>query len=437
MHDEVQFEIEYFDSSKLQPTTSLISSFIRPFDLSHTPLLRVGILKCKEAGNLLLVDMHHIISDATSIDILRKEFNLLYEDKGDSLPPLKLQYKDFSRWQNHRLQIGGMREQETYWLKTFAGEIPVLTLPYDYPRPSIQSFQGAQVAFRFDEHRDKQLIRTAKAADVTLYMFILSIFTILLSKLSLQEEIIVGTPLAGRRHADLEKIVGMFVNTLPTHHIPIGEKTFTQFLKEVKNHMLEVYENQDYQFEELVEKVAVQRDTSRNPIFNVTFNLLNQLNNNDYNPQVNDQNEYTREPLPVSSKFDLNLTALEIGDDPATGKSLFFNLEYSTRLFKATTIERFIGYFKQILSVVLECPTILLSEIEILSEEEKHQILVAFNDTTIGYPKDKTIPELFEMQAQQTPDYTALVGTHATQQKHEPNYNMSYLSRRHHGGTVD
>jgi len=441
VHDEVGFEIEYKKvevevkveeeeqpsllegtrglaplplpaARSPQPATALINSFIRPFDLSRAPLLRVGLLKTGEDSHLLLVDMHHIISDGVSHGILVKDFLAL--NAGEELLPLRLQYKDFSEWQNGETDKESIKRQEEYWLKEFAAEIPVLELPTDYPRPLEQSFEGDSVDFEISTEETHSLNTLALTGGSTLFMVLVAVVNILLSKLSGQEEIIIGTPIAGRRHADLEKIIGMFVNTLSLRNYPAGDRTFREFLGEVKERMVMVFENQEYPFEELVDKLSVKRDITRNPLFDIMFVLQN-MNTDSRNQDKEVEIETRRSVQPdlpkeyenivQTTKFDLTLRAIERGH----GLSLLF--EYCTKLFKKETMERFIAYFKKIVSVAIKEPGIRLSEIEIISEEEKKQILKDFNETGALYPKAKTIHQLFEEQVEQTPDKVAVIGS--------------------------
>jgi tyrocidine synthetase-3 len=394
--------------------------FIRAFDLSQPPLLRVGLIKQGKNQHILMVDMHHIISDGISHNVLQKQFVALTSKPGKELPALRLQYKDYARWQNSQQQQELMKQQEAYWVRFFslAGELPVLSLPTDYPRPLIQSFEGCRVNFVFNEQETQILTDTAKKTGATLYMVILSVYTILLAKLSGQEDIIVGTPIAARRHADLEGIIGMFVNTLAMRNYPKGDKTFREFLIEVKNRTLEAYENQEYPFEELVEKVSPRRDSSRNPIFDVVFNLLNEAEygKNNEAPAIGPDQSYVHRPLPGTAKFDLTLWAFEIE------KGLNFDFEYCTTLFKPETIERFIGYFKKIVSTLQENPEVMLSGIEIITAEEKRQALYDFNSKEGKYPDNKTLHELFTGQVIQTPYSIAIAGMddEAQQQRRLP-----------------
>ncbi|MFC2146919.1 condensation domain-containing protein, partial [Acidobacteriota bacterium] len=236
IHQRVDFAIEYYE---LGGDEGIIQDFIRSFDLSQAPLLRVGLVKEAEERHLLMVDMHHIISDGISRRILAKEFMALAA--GKDLPPLRLQYKDFSEWQNREAQREALEKQKTYWKKHLGGEIPVLDLPTDYVRPTIQRFEGSSLTFEIDREEINALRSLGLAEGFTLYMIMLAVYYILLSKLGNQEDILVGTPTAGRRHADLEQIIGMFVNTLVLRNYPSGDKTYRGFLKEIKKRSLEAF----------------------------------------------------------------------------------------------------------------------------------------------------------------------------------------------------
>ena len=409
VHDEATFKVDYSDFSsetvkqgENKKGEEIVKDFIRPFDLSQAPLLRVKLIKSIAGKYLLLFDMHHIITDGTSQSILTREFNAVYS--GEDLSSLKLQYKDFSEWQNSRKYREFVKQQEGYWIKLFSHELPVLDLPTDYPRPLVQSFEGDIAKFALHEKEAQELKDIAGESGATLFMILLSIYTILLKKLSGQEEIIVGTPIAARRHIDLEGIVGMFANTLPIRNFLPDGCTFKEYLKETKERTLEVFENQEYQFEDLVEKIGVKRDTSRNPIFTVMLNLMNQQ---DYTGDVleRDEQEFS-DYKHLTSKFDLNLTAVEIG------KKIYFGLEYCTKLFKAETISRFINYFKNIIAVLSGNSSLKLSEIEIITGKEKKEI---FNTSRgiedIDHNTNKTIHRWFEEQASKTPDHIAVNGS--------------------------
>ncbi|HLP58795.1 MAG TPA: amino acid adenylation domain-containing protein, partial [Candidatus Deferrimicrobium sp.] len=408
VHQEVAFEIEDIH-------------FVRPFDLSKAPLMRVSLLKNSDGSFLLFVDMHHIISDGISHQVLQEDFMALYE--GKELPPLRLQYKDFSHWQNSERKKENLQRQEEYWLKEFTGELPVLDLPNDYPRPLMQSFEGSSINFEISVAETGHLNAVALKGGYTLFMVLTAVFNIFLSKLGGQEEIIMGTPIAGRRHADLEKIIGMFVNTLALRNYPAGERMFKEFLDDVKERLLMVFENQEYPFEELVDKLSVKRDSGRNPLFDILFVFQN-MNKSSASPGKKTGFENGR--LIQTVKFDLTLTAVE------RSQGLFLSFQYCTKLFKKETIDRFIIYFKKIAALVVKDPDIRLSKIEIIPEEEKERILNDFNRAEAVYPNDKTIPQLFEEQVERTPDHIITVGALLCEHSISDHYHtrVTYLTLR-------
>jgi polyketide synthase PksJ len=427
---------------------STIKNFIRPFDLSQAPLLRVGLIELlhtptalpghprqdthtsqegRENKYLLMLDMHHIISDGTSVEISRKELMSLY--RGEELPGLIIQYKDFSEWHNREKQQELIKKQEDYWIRMFSqnDELPVLNLPTDFSRPVIQSFEGSRVNFVLSEKETKNLKDIAKKNDATLYMFLLSIFTILLSKLSGQEDIIVGTPIAARRHADLEPIIGMFVNTLAMRNYPAGSKTFLEFLREVKKRTLDAYENQDYQFEELVDKIAIHRDASRNPIFDVMFVLQSQ-NEPLKSSLVEEASELSIsiEDIHPVARFDIIFQAIEVSD------RMDCSFEYCTKLFKKETIKRFINYFKKTIASLSQNPGQKLSRVEIITGEEKREILIISQgkkEERESLPINRTIPGLFEDKAREIPGKTAVVFGHKHYCYGELNQRANQLAR--------
>lgn len=397
IHKNVEFHILHKDGSE-EETDIFITEFIKAFDLSKAPLLRVEIVSFSEESHLLLFDMHHIISDGVSMGILIKEFLMLYE--GKELPKLRIQYKDYSAWQQKQYENEGILSQEQYWLQCFANEIPILNLPEDYVRPAVQSFEGDRIFFDLNKETTEKLSDFAKENCATKYMVLLAAYTILLEKYSGQEDIVIGSPIAGRRHSDLENCMGMFVNTLAMRNYPEGRKTFKGFLQEVKEHALKAYENQEYQFEELVDKLNVKRDLSRNPIFDVMFVMQNvdipeiEIEGVKFIP-YEFQNKI--------AKFTMTLSAKEIGE------GLSFDLEYCTKIFKKETMERFAEHFKKGLQFILDNADCKISDIDIITEEEKNKILKVFNDTKTEYPREKTVIQLFEEQVLKTPDNIAVV----------------------------
>jgi amino acid adenylation domain-containing protein len=400
----VDFSVATFevDSENTAAINDILENFIRVFDLSQPPLIRMGLVKIGSQKYILMADMHHIITDGIAQNILIEDFIALYN--GVQLPPLVLQYKDYSEWQQSEPVKKMLRQQEEYWLQKFAAEIPVLEIPIDYYRPQFQSFAGASVDFGINLEQINALNQLARSEGVTLFMTLIAGFFIFLSKISNQEDITVGTPIIGRRHVDLQRIIGIFVNTIVLRGQPVGEKTFKTFLQEIKGQTLADFENQDYPFEDLVEKVEVWRDISRNPLFNVLF-VMHNLSSVGEAPGKEMKGLRVRDyPLDnKTSKFDLSLFAFE------EGSRLSFSFEYCTKLFKEETILRFISYFRKMISTILESPQMTISDLEILTGEEKKRILYEFNDKRMEYPAEKVIHQLFAEQVERSQDAVALI----------------------------
>ncbi|MGB7604620.1 MAG: amino acid adenylation domain-containing protein, partial [Lutisporaceae bacterium] len=396
VHRAAGFEIEYAEADK-EKASEIAVEFVKAFDLSKAPLIRVTLAKIKDKEHILMIDKHHIISDGISTGILTKEFMELYD--GKELTELRIQYKDFAVWQNEMFKSGEIKKQEEYWLKAFEGEVPVLNMPTDYQRPSIQSFEGDNISIELSEELTGKLKQIAKETGSTMYMVLLSAYNVLLSKYSGQADIIIGSPIAGRPHADLQSIMGMFVNTLAMRNYPESSKTFKEFLEEVKANSLQAFENQDYQFEELIDKLNIKRDLSRNPLFDVMFSMQNldagemQIEGLTFKPYEIDNN---------IAKFDMTITAVELN------KTIMLSLNYCTKLFNKQTIENMSKHLTNILSSISSNTNLMLSEVEMLSEEEKHQVLIDFNNTEADYPREKTINQLFEEQVDKTPDNIAV-----------------------------
>ncbi len=395
---ESDFQVSYAAATQEQ-LPAAIEAFIRPFDLSQAPLLRVGLLRVSAQEHVLLVDMHHIISDGVSLGLLIKDFMALY--RGEALPPLSLQYKDYAEWQQSPAHQERLAGHGAYWLEAFAQPVSLLELPTDYARPPVKTHAGAVLRFRLSRQETGGLWALAEKEGATLFMVLLSVFKVLLRRLGNQEDLVVGTPVAGRGHADLEDIIGMFVNSVAIRSQANGSLSFRAFLHAVKKKTLACFEHQSYQFESLIDALAIARDPSRNPLFDVVFVLQN------FEERQLELPDLTLTPFEREhrvSKFDLTLTAVESGEE------ILLDFEYCSALFKPQTVERFIAYLRRVVAAVIADPGQPLSRIEILSQAEKHQLLVEFNDTAVAYPKDKTIVELFEQQAARTPRAIALVG---------------------------
>ncbi|MGE5343351.1 MAG: amino acid adenylation domain-containing protein [Candidatus Omnitrophota bacterium] len=419
VHEEVRLEITLASGGPLFEKSG--AKTFDSFHLSIAPLFRVELLKTGEKKHLLIIDIHHIITDGISQNILVRDFISLYhdddhdnndKDKDKELPLLRVQYKDYAEWSRGSEFQEILKKQEAYWLEMFGDDIPVLDIPVDFPRPSVQRFEGSMTQFELEAEHVQRLNAIARSERVTLFMVLLAVYNVFLAKLSGQDDVIIGTPVAGRRQPDLENVIGMFVNMLALRHDPVGEKRFLSFLKEIKENALRAFENQDYPFEDLVEHASVERDMSRNPLFDVALvfqNIFDRTMAGDIDDEtIGDVNIKPYDFERGTSKFDLSLIVIE-----RDGR-LMFSFEYCTRLFKKETILRYMTYFRTIVtnvSSILDDPGKTIFEIEMLPEEEKDRLLHTFNDTDADYPKDQTIHELFDEQVTKGPDHVAVKET--------------------------
>jgi hypothetical protein len=337
----------------------LVSDFIRPFDLACPPLFRVGLFRLGPLRHLLVMDIHHIIFDMVSAAILLRNFLALYRDK--ALPPLRLHYKDYAQWQQALAASPGMKRQEAYWLEQFSGEIPLLELPVEATGQAGRDFAGEVIYFELDRETTAAIKGLAIEQEVTLFMVLLALYTILLGKVSDREEVIVGSPAAGRRHADLEPLVGFFVNTLALRNFPRGDSTFSGFLADVKARTLAAYENQDYPFEELVNRVW---DTGHSRRFSFISAFLALQDTGGAYAQLR---QLTLPGLTVTpyleeirkSPFEIILNCV----DP--GEVLAFQLIYQTALFTGETAARLVGHFRRLAASAAADRDVRLEEISL------------------------------------------------------------------------
>ena len=375
----------------------IMKEFVRPFDLGTAPLLRAELITLGAERHVLLIDMHHIISDGESVNILEREFAVLYS--GGELPEIRNQYKDYSAWQNARLSAGDLKREEEYWLGKFEGEVPVLNLPTDHARPSRKSFRGSRTSISLDPETVSGIKDMAAHSHATIFMVLYTAFHVLLSRYSGQDDIVVGIPVVGRRHPDTLDLIGMFVNTLAVRSNPAWDKTFAALLDEVRSDLIGAYENQDYPVERLVEKVCPTRDLSRNPLFDTCFVLQNM----DISLMKADKLEFAPGIIDTgTTKFDLTLEA------DVTPDGIRIGAEYSTDLFSENTIDRFLSHYRNVLHAVLADDQIAIGKIPLLSQEEKASLITGFSDTDASFPDDETIDSIFDACVTLYPERTAL-----------------------------
>lgn len=374
-----------------------------PFDLSAGPLLRIKLLATSADESVLLVTVHHFVCDGWSVGVLLRELATLYQDSGAgrsaSLPQLRIQYADYALWQRQRLSGQWFEQQLEYWRKQMAGAAPILDLPTDYSRPEQRSVTGAQDSIRLPVNLTEAIGKLSRQEGVTLFMTLLAAFQTLLFRYTGQEDIVVGSPVAGRSMLETEDLIGSFVNTLALRADFTGKPTFREFLGRVRAATLGALSHQDVPFEKLVEELNPERKRNRTPLFQTMFALRN-------TPASDTAIEgLTITPLRIpdaKARFDLTLEA----EEEPEGLHLCF--EYDSELFRPETITRMLGHFQNLLQAVVADPAQRVSDLALLTDGERNQILNEWNQNRIAIPDDVCIHTLFEAQVERTPEATAV-----------------------------
>ena len=375
----------------------------RPFNLNRGPVVRASVLRLGAEDHVILYTLHHIASDGWSMGVLNRELETLYEafaqGRPSPLTELSVQYADFAVWQRRWLRGEALAKQLEYWREQLEGISP-LQLPTDRPRPVMQTFNGAVQAIRVSPELAGGLKELSKREGITLFMTLLAGFQFLLSRYSGQKDIAVGTPIANRNIAEIEGLIGFFVNTLVMRTNLKGDLTVKELLQRVKEVGLGAYGHQDLPFEKLVEELQPERNLSRNPLVQVVLALQNAPD------EGLELKGMVLEPVnrrQMTTRFDLEAHFRE------TRQGLTGWVVYNTDLFDGITIERMVGHWGRLLEEIVRDPLQRISELEMLSPQERYQLLMEWNDTRTDYPKEKCIHELFEEQAEQTPDNVAVV----------------------------
>ncbi|EFH88919.1 non-ribosomal peptide synthetase [Ktedonobacter racemifer] len=387
-----------------QAAMNFISQEVKiPFSLSEGPLLRVTLFRLEKEDHVLLINMHHIISDAWSASIFFRELNTLYsayvQNCSSPLVDLPVQYVDFASWQRQWLQGDLMETQLSYWKQQLSNAPSILQLPTDKPRPSVQSFHGSSHSFFLSPKLTNLLKKLSLKEDCTLFMTLFAAFTILLHRYTAQDDLCIGTPVANRTHTEVEQLIGFFVNTLVLRTKLSSTSTFLELLSNVRDIVLEAYSHQDVPFERLVEEMQPERNSSYHPLVQVMFVLQNAQETSLTLPGVS---VHPFEIDNVTSQFDLTLELKEFAG------GLQGRFEYNTDLFASSTIKRMIGHFQTLLEDVVEHFELSINDLSILTKDELQQFLL-WNTTDKSYPDNNCVHQLFEQQAQKTPDAIAVV----------------------------
>ena len=376
------------------------------FDFVEGPLWRCHLVQLETDKHVLIMVHHHIVSDGWSMDIFRKEWCTLYNAYAagtlPQLAPLRIQYKDYAAWHNKQLDSDDIIPHKEYWLKQFEGEIPILELPADRERPAIKTFNGSSLTASIENNVLDKLNRTGKALGGTLFMSLLACVNALMYRYTGQEDIIIGSPIAGREHPDLENQIGFYINTLALRTRLSGQGNYEDLFQQIKEVTLSAYEHQIYPYDELVDSLKLPRNINRNPLFDVMVVLQNSMEQDA---------EFTLNGLRTSqfqageyrvAKFDVNF----IFSESKNGLELV--LEYNSDIYSATQMKRMLIHLENLMAAVAQDSKQSLAAIDILTKDDKYQLLDVFNDTLVYYPKEKTLADIFEEQVLRSPDAIAL-----------------------------
>ncbi|HEX2093151.1 MAG TPA: amino acid adenylation domain-containing protein, partial [Longimicrobiaceae bacterium] len=377
----------------------------RSFDLAAGPLLRAHAVRLGEADTAIFLTLHHIVSDGWSTGILVREVSALYAacSRGEEarLPEPPVQYPDYAAWQREWLQGETLERQLGYWRERLSGTPPLLELPTDRPRPAVMSGAGARAGFEVGEETAAGLRALSRREGATLFMTLLAGWQVLLARYAGTEDVVVGTPIAGRTRVETEGVIGFFVNTLALRGEVGREASFRELLKQVRETTLGAYQHQDLPFEKLVEELVPERSLSHMPLFQVMFSLQN---NQRGELRLGDAELEELEAAEVPAKFDLTLTLDEAGDAGLGG-----TLEYAAALWEPATTARMAEHYLTLLAGVVADPGAQVHDLPLMSATERRRVLQEWTDTERGYPGGECVHELFARQATRAPDATALV----------------------------
>lgn len=413
------------EQEKQNKVESLIDDFAkRPFDLSQSSLIRANLLCLENSSYILLLNFHHIVFDGWSASVFIRELSTLYNNFSQglpsTLPELPIQYADFASWQRQWLSGQALENQLNYWKQHLENAPPLLELPTDYSRPPIQSYQGSSYSFLIPSIFIEKLKLLTQQTKATEFMLLLATFSCLLYRYSLQTDLVIGSPIANRNRPEIENLIGFFANTLALRLKVSQNLSFLSFLEQVKQVTLNAYSHQDLPFEKIVEELQPERNLSYNPIFQVMFALQNASNKS---LELSNVMLEMLESDSGMAHFDLSLHIYP-SDEGWTG--IF---SYSTDLFHENTIKRMGNHFLRLLEEVLTYPQKQISQLSLLTDSEKKQLIYEWNKTETVYPLQGTIYQLFEVQVNKTPTAIALMNEHQAISYQELNAKSNQLAR--------
>jgi amino acid adenylation domain-containing protein len=401
----VQVDLASLLEPEREAQTAAMKEAQLPLDLKNGPMVRIKLLRLADHDHVLLVTTHHIAFDGWSRRVLVSELATLYQafcaGQPSPLPELPLQYADYAVWQRNYLQGENLNNLLSYWKQNLAGAPTMLDLPTDRPRPAVQSYRGTSKSFALPPELSDRVTQVSRQLGVTPFMTMLAAFEVLLSRYTGQKDILVGTPIANRNRAEVEGLIGLFANILPLRVRFDGDPTFRELVERVKETALGAYAHQDMPFERLVEELRPERSLSYNPLFQVMFSLQNaprrafQLSGLELKPLGG--------VTGTTAKFDLSVFLLE-SEDGRNGR-----IEYNTEIFDAETIERMLRHYMLLLEGAIANLAAKVSELPLLTADERQKILTDWNATQAGFPNESCLHELISRQAKRTPERVAVV----------------------------
>ncbi|MFC4634983.1 amino acid adenylation domain-containing protein [Dokdonia ponticola] len=410
--DALGFAIDYQDFKSEENPEAMAKAYIASdantaFDLANGPLLRASLLQLSDEQYVFYYNTHHIISDGWSMDVLSRDVHICYkaymEGLAPELPELRIQYKEYATWQLSQIETKEYQDHKTFWTESLKGDLPILELPKKGARPSVNTYEGKGLRTYISQETTSGLKNLSQDQGGSLFMGLLAAWNVLFNKYTTSKDIIIGSPVAGRGHADLENQIGFYVNTVALRNQINTEQSFTTFYNEVKQTTMSAFSHQSYPFDCVVEDLDIKREKGANAIFDIMLALQN-VGEKITNIVVTEEDENTILDLGNTvSKFDITLNFQEIG------KHLIFDVIYNTSLYEEEMIKNLIHHFKQLTSNLVQSPNEKIGDVDCLLPSEKQKLLYDFNATEVAYPRDETLVTLFKEQVSKTPDKVAVV----------------------------
>lgn len=413
----VDFELDEYNSSPNE-LDELLNAFIRPFDLKNDLLIRAGIIRLDEGEHILMFDVHHIVSDGVSQSIIMHDL-LNFYNGGEALEN-EIKYTDYSTWQQGSAQQNAISKQKEFWMEMFDKEREELELPTDFSRPAVKSYEGNSLSFDLSSEESNGLKTLAQANGVTTFTIVLAIYNIFLSKIGNTNDVVIGTPSAGRLQSDLERTVGMFVNTVSIFNSVDSNLKFSTFLERVNTTSMACFDNQQYPYEELIDALKIERRTDRNPLFEVFFSFQNIENVSIEIPKL--------KLVPFEKELNMSQFDLQLSSEEEDGQ-LKMRFDYCKALFKEETINSFESYFRQIIQSVISQNDPLLSEIQIHSEKQRENIIQTFSNKEAFLESPISIVSAFEKVVSDNSNSSALTFDRKTISYSELNEKANQLAR--------